>query len=96
MKRLSLYFLLAAVAASISGCRSGGENTGSVPADRLAQSDPNGKAKAILDQLAALPAEERTGWVQRRSGELVVFQAVTDPQLRARYDAEIAPLLTGQ
>jgi hypothetical protein len=67
-----------------------------MPADSLAQRDPNAKANALLDQLAKLPPEEREGWAQRQTNAFTVFQNVTDPKLRARYEAEIAPLLNGQ
>lgn len=93
MKKLLSYIGIAAAAVGLIGCRSGNANAGPMPADKLAQNDPNAKARVILDQLAAIPTEERAGWIQRRSMELTVFQTVTDPALRARYETEIAPYI---
>lgn len=87
--------LLGAMIAALTlvGCGRGNANAGPIPADKLAQTDPNAKARLLLDQFDALPAEERAGWIQRRSIELSVFQTVTDPTLRARYETDVVPLV---
>lgn len=93
MKKLICYFSVTLVAVAASGCGRGNANTAPLPADKLAQTDPDAKARVLLDQMAAVPAEDRGSWVRERSIELSVFQAVTDPTLRARYETEIAPHL---
>jgi hypothetical protein len=93
---MKIFLLLFGVTIAVSpllGCGRGNANSGPIPADTLAQSDPNAKARVLLDQFAALPPDEQGGWVQRRSIELTVFQTVTDPTLRARYETEIVPHL---
>jgi len=77
------------------GCGSDSVNSGTLPADSLAQSNPNAKASALLAEFDSLPADERPGWAQRVQVQFSVFQNVTDSQMKTRYESEIKPLLNG-
>lgn len=95
MKPLIPIFLLLAIISS--GCAPGGAHKGEVvPADPLAASDPNAKARLLMDEFTALPEGERADWARNKGFDLAVFESATDPQLRSQYDTYIRPLISSQ
>lgn len=76
----------------VVGCGKGGDSDKPVPADALAASDPDAKAKTLLAAFDALGVDDRQTWIQQNEFALAVFETAKDPELRARYQKDIAPL----
>jgi hypothetical protein len=87
-------FLCLMASQLLIGC--GSKEPAKIPANEQAQTDPNGRAQALLDEFNGLPEGDRADWVSMNTFALSVFENVTDPQLRSAYESQIKPLQTGR
>jgi len=75
----------------VFGCGSGTDAGKTIPADSLAVSDPDAKGKELLAEFDALGIDDRESWVHQHEFALAVFESTKDPELRSRYQKDIAP-----
>ncbi len=92
MRFLPLILTLCLVAVSLMGC-SKSDNSQLVPADKLAKDDPNAKAAQLLNEFDSQEVGDREAWVRNNAFAWKVFEKVTDPGLKAKFEQSVKPLL---